>query len=235
MNRKIKNVIMITIILVVCVLSYFTMTGAVKSSRQNNGTFENDFGGTPPNFNNGEFSKEDMEERPSKDFQEGEMPNLENLPKNFEDGEIPNIEELPENFENGEMPNFDEMPENFEENFKNGNLSKGQFKQNISAIYYILFAVEGLIISVLLIYLIMSKFNSKTLKETLDTSKNIIVFIILVLIITIGLTAVQSVLANNVFATNNMPQFENRQRPNNNTNNSNNTIDTTDKDETNQI
>ena len=232
MSRKIKNVIMITIILVVCVLSYFTMTGAVKSSRQNNGTFENDFGGTPPNFNNDEVLKEDMEERPSRDFQNGEIPNLENLPEDFENGEIPNIEELPENFENGEMPNFDEMPENFEENFKNGNLSKGQFKQNISAIYYILFAVEGLIISALLIYLIMSKFNSKTLKETLGTSKNIIVFIILVLIITIGLTAVQSVLAKNVFATNNMPQFENRQRPSNNTNQ---TTDEENNDKTNQI
>ena len=221
MSRKIKNVIMITIILIVCVLSYFTMTGAVKSSISGS-DFKNNFGGTPPNFNNGEFSEEDMPQRPSGNFEKGEMPNLENLPENFEKGEMPNLENLPENFENGEMPDIGELPENFEESFKNGNFSNAQFNKNISAIYYILFAVEGLIIASLVIYLIMSKFNSKTLKETLSTSKNIIIFIILTIVITIGLTVVQSVLAKNVFANNNMPQFENTQRPINNTNDTEN-------------
>lgn len=216
MSRKIKNVIMIAIILIVCVLSYFTMSGAVKSSMPNNNNFRNDFGGTPPNFDNGEFSEENMPERPSMDFENGEMPNNGGLPENFKNGKIPNMGELPENFEKGEMP------EGFEENFKNGNFSREQFKPSISAIYYILFVVEGLIISSLLIYLVMSKFNSKTLKETLDTSRKIIAYIILLLIITIGLTVVQSMLATNVFATNNMKQFENIQRPRNNSNNSNN-------------
>ena len=216
MSRKIKNVIMIAIILIVCVLSYFTMSGAVKSSMPNNNNFRNDFGGTPQNFDNGEFSEENMPERPSMDFENGEMPNNGELPENFKNGKIPNMGELPENFEKGEMP------EGFEENFKNGNFSREQFKPSISAIYYILFVVEGLIISSLLIYLVMSKFNSKTLKETLDTSRKIIAYIILLLIITIGLTVVQSMLATNVFATNNMKQFENIQRPRNNSNNSNN-------------
>ena len=216
MSRKIKNVIMIAIILIVCVSSYFTMSGAVKNSMPNNNNFRNDFGGTPPNFNNGEFSEENILERPSMDFENGEMPNNGELPENFKNGKIPNMGELPENFEKGEMP------EGFEENFKNGNFSREQFKPSISAIYYILFVVEGLIISSLLIYLVMSKFNSKTLKETLDTSRKIIAYIILVLIITIGLTVVQSMLATNVFATNNMKQFENIQRPRNNSNNSNN-------------
>ena len=225
MIRKVKNVIMIALILIVCVSSYFTMSGAVKSSMPNNNNFMNDFGGTVPNFNNGEFSEEDMPQRPSQDFENGQMPNKEELPGNFEEGE------LPENFKNGEIPNMGELPENFEkgempegleENFKNGNFSREQFKPSISAIYYILFAVEGLIISSLLIYIIMSKFNSKTLKETLGTSKKLIVYIILVLIITIGLTVIQSVLAKNVFGANNMKQFENIQRPNN-SNNINNT------------
>ena len=220
MSRNIKNVVMIVTIIIVCILSYFTMVGAAKSTMPYN-SFEKEFGGTQPNFNNGEFSEENMPQRPSGNF--------ENLPDNFEKGEMPDLENLPENFGNGEMPSFEEMPENFEENFKNGNLSKGQFKQNISAIYYILFAVEGLIISSLLIYLIMSRFNSKTLKETLDTSKKIIVYVILTIIITIGLTVVQAVLAKNAFAIDNMPEFENRQIPSNNTN------ETTDNDEKNEV
>ena len=219
MSRKAKNVIIMAIILIVSVSSYFTMRGAVKSSVPNNNNVRNDFGGTLPNFNNGDFSEEDMPERPSIDFENGEIPNNEELLENFKNGEMPNMGEIPENIEKGEMP------EGFEENFKNGNFSREQFKPSISAIYYILFVAEGLIISLLLIYLIMSKFNSKTLKETLDSSKKIIVYIILVLIITIGLTVVQSMLAKNVFAANNDIQFENIQIPNN-YNNINNTNET---------
>lgn len=237
MNRKMKNVIMITILIIVCILSYFTMSGAVKSSMPNNAKFEKEVGQTPPDRNNEEFSEEDIPQKPSKEFENGEKPNIENMPEGFENGEKPNMEDMPEGFENAEKPDMENMPEDF----KNGNFQKTQIKQNISAIYYILFAVEGLIISSLLIYLIMSKFNSKTLKETLATSKKIIIFIILAIIMTVGLTLGQSILAKNVFATNNMPQIENRQRPRNNTNNTNNSNDTnetTDKessDETNQV
>ena len=227
MNRKIKNVVMIAIILMVCILSYFTMRGAVKSSIPSNSTFKNDFGTIQPNFNNGEFSEEEFPQRPSRDFESGEIPNKEELKENFENGEMPNIGELPDNFLNGEMP------EGFEENFNTGNFSREQFKPNISVIYYILFVIEGLIISSLLIYLIMSKFNSKTLKETLATGKKIIVFVVLTILVTIGLTVGQSMLAKNVFAVNNMTQFENRQRPRNNTNNSNNGNEIIDKNEQN--
>lgn len=200
MSRNIKNVVMIVIIIGVCILSYFTMNGAIKSSMPNSDNFKNNFGGTPPNFNNGEFSKENRPQMPS---------------GNFEKGEMPNIGELPENFENGKMS------EDFKENFKNGNLPKGDFKQNISVIYYILFALEGLIISLLLIYLIMSRFNSKTFKETLGTGIQKIVFVILVLIITVGLTVLQSMLAKNVFVGNNRIQFEDRQNFRNNIDNTN--------------
>ena len=217
MNRKIKNVVMIAIITIVCILSYFTMNAANKSSIPSNGTFKNNFGGSQPNFNKGEFSQEDFPKSPSGNFEKGEMPNIEELPENFAKGEIPNMGELPENFEKGEIP------EGIEDNFKEGNFYKGEFKQNISVIYYILFAVEGLIISLLLIYLIMSRFNSKTFKETLGTGKQRIIFIILVLVLTTGLTVAQTMLSKNVFVANNMTQFENMQRPRNDTNNLNNT------------
>ena len=215
MSRVIKNVVMIAIILSVCVLSFFTMKGAVKSNIPNNSTFEKEFGETMPQFNNGEFSEENLPQMPSGNFGKGEMPNNEELPEDFANGQMPNIGELPENFENGKLP------EDFQENFKNGNLSGREFKQNISVIYYILFAVEGLTISLLLIYLIMSRFNSKTFKETLGTGTQKIVFVILVLIITVGLTILQSILAKNLFSSNNIMQFEDRQNFRNNINNTN--------------
>lgn len=225
MSRKIKNIIMIVIILIVCVLSYFTMKGAAQSSMPNKASFENDFEGKIPNFNNDEFSEENMPQIPSNGNGNREIPDKEQLPENFNKGDFS------EGFDESKNLNFDEMPEGFEENFKNGNFSKESFKSNISAIYYILFAVEGLIVSSLLIYLVMSKFNNKTLKETL-ASKKIIVFIISVLIITIVLTITQSVLTKKVFTASNMMQFENRQIPRNN-NNVNDTNGITDTNKTN--
>ena len=70
MNRKVKNVIMIAILIIVCILSYFTMNVAVKSSMPDNSTSGKEFGGTPPNFNNGEFSEEDIPQKPSEDSED---------------------------------------------------------------------------------------------------------------------------------------------------------------------
>lgn len=237
MNRKVKNVVMIVVLLVVCILSYFTMNAAVKNSMPDNGKSGKEIEGTAPNFDSGETSEEDIPQKPSGDSENRKKPSRGDKTDNPENEEITSDGEITENLENSENSNKENMPEDYEKNLKSGNFSKKQSKQNISAIYYILFAVEGLIISSLLIYLIMSKFNSKTLKETLGTGKNIIIFVILVVIITIGLTLGQSILAKNVFASNNTTQFENRQRPRSNTNNSKDTNETTDienSDDTNQ-
>lgn len=43
-------------------------------------------------------------------------------------------------------------------------MPNGENKNNISTIYYVLFSVENLIITILVIYLVMSSFNKKTLK-----------------------------------------------------------------------
>lgn len=38
MNRKIKNIVMIVMAIAMCVLSYFTMSGAIKNTIPNNRT-----------------------------------------------------------------------------------------------------------------------------------------------------------------------------------------------------
>lgn len=207
MNRKIKNIVMIVIILTMCVLSYFTMSGATKNAMPDNrfGNNQNQ-GETPPNFN-----KREIPEMPEGGFQNGEVPEM---PKGgFKNGKMPDISRLPEDmqedFENGNIKNFD------------GNFSNRDFKQNISVLYYILFIVESLIISLLIIYLIMSKFNEKTLKETIENSKRIVIFVILIVVITIGLTFLQITLARNVFPARNRTQFKNMQMPKNDYNNTN--------------
>lgn len=194
MNRKIKNVVIIVMVIAMCMFSYFTTSGATKNAMPNNrfGNNQNQRE-IPANFNNGEIP-----EVPEGGFKNRKMLDISGLPENMQ-----------KDFENGNMKNFDD-------NFSNRN-----FKQNISVLYYILFIVEALIISLLITYLIMSKFNEKTLKETIENSKRIVIFVVLTVVITIGLTFLQITLVRNVFPAKNRIQFENMQMPKNDYNNTN--------------
>ena len=74
--------------------------------------------------------------------------------------------------------------------------------------YYIIFGVEGLILSSLIIYLIMSKFNKKTIKETFEESDKVIIYILCLIILTSGITygsvyITKNLLINNKTASNN--------------------------------
>ncbi len=55
-------------------------------------------------------------------------------------------------------------------------------------VYLILFGIESLCLSLIVIYLIMSKFNKKTFKETFANSDKILIYILGVIILTSGLT-----------------------------------------------
>lgn len=136
MSRKVKNIIMITIIIIVCIASGFTIKLAKESGENNsNGQME-----TPPS-----------------------MPDMQN----------------------------------------------GENNTKIETSYYIIFGIEAFVVSILVIYLIMSGFNSKTLAETLNGAKNIIIYIILVAIVTTGLTFAQSYITKNISSSNTQNQMQN--------------------------
>jgi len=70
--------------------------------------------------------------------------------------------------------------------------------------YYILFGIEGLIIAYLIMYLIMSNFNKKTLKETFNSKDKIFIMILSCIIITTLIT-VGDIIITNKISTNNIP------------------------------
>lgn len=72
-------------------------------------------------------------------------------------------------------------------------------KTEIKAIYYIMFGLEGVIISLLATCLVASKFNKLTLKQTLSTAGKAIIFVVVVIAITAILTAIQVVVTNKFF------------------------------------
>jgi hypothetical protein len=83
---------------------------------------------------------------------------------------------------------------------------------NTSYIYYIILIIENLLISILIIYLLISNFNKKTFKELFSNKDKLIILILSVIILTSIFTFIDIYLPNNTSINNN--EFNN-----NNTNN----------------
>lgn len=67
--------------------------------------------------------------------------------------------------------------------------SQSQTKTSVDKAYYILFAIEGALLCAVIIYLIMSRFNKKSFKQTFKSSDKIIIFVLALIIATSAVTA----------------------------------------------
>ena len=101
--------------------------------------------------------------------------------------------------QNSSQPNNSQMPQGQMQQSENGSV-------NISTIYYVLFTIEALVVTIMIVYLIMSKFNKLTFKETITGVDKKIIFVLLTIIITGALTYTQTILTQKVFANNNQTQ-----------------------------
>lgn len=182
MSRKIKNIIMIILIIVLCVAMYFTISYPKNNFKNENQMSEM---GNSEDFKNMQENKGEMGERPTMPTENnGEMAEPPEKPEGEEQLQSENSTERnmqrqnrPENM-NGEMPS-------------RGNAGKNNFVVNI------LVGVEGLLISVILMYLIMSKFNKLTFKETFSKGSKIITYVILVIVIAAGIIVLTMYLNGN--------------------------------------
>lgn len=172
MKRKIKNIIMILVIIILLVCSYFTMSLAGKNSNfNNNQTMNESMRGTPPVMpNNTESSSSNSNESA-------------NTPPSTSDSNSSN--------QNGGTP--PEMPRN------TSNESNSSSNSNIDLIYYIVFGIESLIISLIIMYLVLSKFNKKTFKETFKEKDKIIIYVLANILLTGGFTFGHGVLTKKIF------------------------------------
>lgn len=94
---------------------------------------------------------------------------------------------------NNTMPNDGNMPS------ENGQENKVTAK--LITKFYVIFSVEAFVLSIIIVYLIMSKFNKYTLKETFGKVAKTIVFIIIVAGITVGITVGDVAITNKYFLT----------------------------------
>lgn len=175
-KRIIKNIVMIVLIIALCVAMYFTVNG------QRN------------NFAN----REDMMKKMSEDGTIPEMPT---------DGSVPEKGERPEGMGRGqrgngnvvdgnemteppEMPEGEapEMPEGMTRGGKQVNMPDNMRGGQLNTTMIILCAVEASGISVLAIYLVLSKFNKLTIKETFENKSKILSFIVIAILVTAIIT-----------------------------------------------
>ena len=206
MKRSLKNIIMIVLVILMCGSVVFTMNYA-KNNTTNKMPSMNG-GGTPPDLpsdnapgdmktSDGNDSDEDRKEPPTD--------NGERLDNNSDMLKPP---AKPDGDDNNAPSG---MPGNNENNSKTGNVGEmdnnNDFMMNdsvsISSIYYIIFAIEGLVIFNIIMYLIMSNFNKKTFKETFSNKDKVMINILSIIILTSGFTYLCANITNKLLSNTN--------------------------------
>ena len=231
MKRKTKNIIIITLIIILGIASGFTVKLAKDSVSTNSENVGQNMG-TPPdqggqggpgqNDNNAGQNQSDNSmgqnqgTPPAKPDGSGDnsnmsepptMPNENNgnsmgePPTKPDDSNGNSTSESPTKPEDGSNNDSSEMPTRPSDN-NNGMPTENRESKEINIEYYILFGVEAFLISLLIAFLIMSNFNKKTIAMTLSGAKNIVILVLIVAILTAVLTVAQAFIANKLIETN---------------------------------
>ncbi len=172
MSRNLKNIIMIILVITLISSIYLTLENVRKEN-----IISND--------NNSKFSLTSM-----KDIANGDM---QKSPKEDINTTMENPPDKPEEKENNKQ--FDDkvignrnMPEDF----------KGHSKEiKLDSKYIILFGIENLFLSLIIIYLIMSKLNKKNFKETFENGDKVIILVLSLVILVVGLLVMEVYLMKN--------------------------------------
>ena len=220
MKRKTKNIIIITLIIILEIASGFTVKLAKDSVNTN---YENvgqnmgmppSQGGLGQNNNNEagtEQSNGSMGEPPTKpDDSNGNSTS--EPPAKPDDSNGNSTSESPTKPEDGSNNGSSEMSARPSDN--NGMPTENRQSKEIDIEYYILFGVEAFLISLLIAFLIMSNFNKKTIVMTLSGAKNIVILVLIVAILTAVLAVAQGFIANKLIETNQTQSQSGMQAPN---------------------
>ncbi len=190
MQRKTKNIICIVIIILLCGGIVFTGYLSTKSSSSDMPNISQN-GNQPPEIPNGNNQGEPPEKPDGEmsDEQGNSNSNMEEPPEKPEEDNT-NPPDMPNN---GGMDQIPEQLENTSNNY----------------VYLIIFGLESLTLSIIVLYLLMSGFNKKSLKETFTSTDKILIYILGLIILTSGLTFTENLVASkykNNTATNNPSQ-----------------------------
>lgn len=182
MKINLKNTSMIILIIVLLGTMFLTMNYIKDNSTNNN------LQPTPNAMN------DNSNEPPAKpdDNMKQEQPN------NSTDSKSSNTPpEMPNNNDsNNDSNEPPEMP---------GNMTTTNMPSNSSTIetkYYVVLGIEGLLVSILIVYLIMSGFNKKSFKETFSSNDKILIYVLSLIILTAVATYGSGEITKNYFLDN---------------------------------
>ena len=209
-KRIIKNIAISVIIILLGLSVFFTMKLA-KTELINNNVNEKMEMPEPP----------DGEMKNDKDSAEGERPTPPDMSNKSDENTVGDNKEViskenqtrDENNLNENRPESPDMNQNSnssnKENgdFKPDNMKPNEMKSNeinsneikLSTKFYILFILESVIISILILYMIMSKLNKDMFKQVFCNIKKVIVFVIFVVILSVGISISTIEITKNVF------------------------------------
>ena len=200
MKRSFKNIIMLLLCILLLGGMVFTYSNAKESIKQTSNNNEQMMSGNTP---------KEMPNDSSSGSIEGEPPEKPDGNGNEQQGTPP---EKPSNGENEqqegsnteESNNQQEPPEKPDGNGENQgtppdmpNNENNNSSDSLDKKYYILFGVEGLLLSIIFMYLLLSRFNKKSFKETFKSSDKLVIYFLSIIILTGGITYGSSYLLNN--------------------------------------
>lgn len=177
MTIAIFTISVLSIIVIFNTQNYIEQKNSVENSLNvatNNGKERGD---KPPEKPSGDNN--DMGEPPAKPDGDDTDSNMEEPPAR------PNEDNNSSSNEKGQMPTGNPGEQMLE-----------MKKTTISIIYYVIFGVESLVLTILVMYLIMSNFNKRTFRETFANKYRIIITILSVIVLTAGLTYLDVYLTN---------------------------------------
>lgn len=175
-KRSVKNIIMALMILLICVAMFLTINHAKNKESDVSTTTTPTIameGQTPPDMQNEENGE---------------------TPENTEDENSKNSDEQQSN---GEMSTPPEKPDgtNISQSNQMGDMQNMNVSNSLSIVYDILFGLESVILAIVVMYLVMSKFNQKSFKETFYNRDKVIIFVLASIILTASVTCIDSYFA----------------------------------------
>ena len=212
MKRKTKNIIMLVILVVIILLTVLTMyfknniTTTTSNSTQKTNMTENmknqqmnegdSTRPTPPEMSEGDSTRQAPPKMSEGDSTRQAPPKMSEgdstrqAPPEMSEGD--STRQAPPEMSEGDStrPTPPEMNNDNNTTTVNNEESNGK----TPFYFYIVFIVEGLIISSIITYLILSKFNKKTFKETFENNDKKVIFGLLILVLTTLVTTGASII-----------------------------------------
>lgn len=181
MKRSTKNFSMTVIVLILFFATIYTMNYIKTNTTNTVGV---------PNINNNMNSNNNFDNSNKEGSSEKNIPNNNST---INSNQSPEKTDGNNNDNNGDNSFNNNQPPN--DNMNN----MVQNSNKISAVYYVIFGIESILISSIIIYLIMSKFNKKSFKETYSNIDKAIIYILSLIIMTFGVEWLCLFVTNNYF------------------------------------